>query len=491
MLLASVAGTAAILTRRLGAALIPGVFVLWALDGERWRSAPFYLCGIALPAAAGLWQFAAGSLAPNWAALVMKQELSSYLSHGATLAANLVWRPAAILQYLALYMMPFVVLSSLSLPFSLAGRGGRRLLAGLMVAYAAYRLARLFSSDLVRGPRALFSVHAYMVFAACAVLLPAGWWLLRRSRDHERELFRTWDGRSPRSGVLLLVALGACIGGALLYGRRSLGVGLEMPYLVWYFDDLRVILTAPQRRLLTIVTLAGAVQFAAIFALRWSPGGGRARPAHHETLIDVTTLFILFYILIYYAFMDRYLIAFVPYALIVVGRHLGPWLDRLAWPAAVACVAALVPSAFLARGSFEMLEANWEAAESVHARGVPIDRIRCDMNYTFYSGVFDDTMRGLAEEYRRGGKLAGGGRIMATTGAYIDRWKAERDARASYWVVTGPRDVGGGWEEVGRVPYTNNFLERDFVHIYRLRAGPDCPADAQGVASRPAPPPAR
>ena len=116
MIAASLAASAAILTRQFGVALVAAIVVLWMIDGCDRRRLQFYLIGIVLPLLAASWQYYQGSVSPNWAMKYQMAAQSHYLSTFRLLAGGLVWKPAAMFQYMALYSLPFVLWAAIILP---------------------------------------------------------------------------------------------------------------------------------------------------------------------------------------------------------------------------------------------------------------------------------------------------------------------------------------------------------------------------------------
>jgi hypothetical protein len=115
LLIASIAASAAILTRQFGLALPAGVFSLWALGKDRKGKALFFATGLVLPGAAGIWQLANGLLKPTWVQRQVLHVHANYLTDLTTLLGNFFWRPTIILQYLTLFTLPFMFLAVLSL----------------------------------------------------------------------------------------------------------------------------------------------------------------------------------------------------------------------------------------------------------------------------------------------------------------------------------------------------------------------------------------
>jgi 4-amino-4-deoxy-L-arabinose transferase-like glycosyltransferase len=151
----SLAAAAAILTRQIGIALVLGVVVLWLSGPERRRRLPFFACALVLPALAAAWQTYAILVKPNWAARLTTFEQSQYFAHMGTVVMTAIWRPAVILQYLALFNLPFVVLALVD--------AGRRVLSRTAIG---------------RGNLALFMACGFYVAGALAYghrALDRGW----------------------------------------------------------------------------------------------------------------------------------------------------------------------------------------------------------------------------------------------------------------------------------------------------------------------------
>ncbi|HJT20706.1 MAG TPA: glycosyltransferase family 39 protein, partial [Nitrospira sp.] len=108
MFLASIAASAAILTRQFGVAIPAGVFALWLLRKEHRKQPALFAAGLLLPAIAGAWQLSMGVLAPTKLQWREMHLLSLYFADKTTLLTNTIFRPAIILEYLALFSLPFV-----------------------------------------------------------------------------------------------------------------------------------------------------------------------------------------------------------------------------------------------------------------------------------------------------------------------------------------------------------------------------------------------
>jgi hypothetical protein len=115
MLLGSVASSAAILTRQFGIALPAGLLCVWSLDRDRWRHASLYLVGLALPTVAAAWQLWYSLTAPSWGMRYESHRLALRFGHPGEILTDLLWRPTVILNYLALFSIPFVLLALIEL----------------------------------------------------------------------------------------------------------------------------------------------------------------------------------------------------------------------------------------------------------------------------------------------------------------------------------------------------------------------------------------
>jgi hypothetical protein len=113
MFAASLAASAAILTRQFGAVLIAGMLLVWISSENRRREAGLFAIGVCLPVMALCWQLWMGLGQPTWATRYHFYCQHSYYSH----ARGLIWcsvsRPALILQYVAFFALPFTLLPAM------------------------------------------------------------------------------------------------------------------------------------------------------------------------------------------------------------------------------------------------------------------------------------------------------------------------------------------------------------------------------------------
>lgn len=109
MIVASVAGSIAILTRQFGVAFIGGMLLLWILETCQRRQAPLFLIGIILPVIAAAWQFYQGTQTPQFG---MNYAMVAQLEHFGTLrklVGHIFWRPAIVPQYLVFFSTPLAL----------------------------------------------------------------------------------------------------------------------------------------------------------------------------------------------------------------------------------------------------------------------------------------------------------------------------------------------------------------------------------------------
>jgi hypothetical protein len=110
MFAASLAGSAAILTRQFGAVLIAAALLVWAVSNSRRRNAALWATGVALPLIALGWQLRIGTAQPSGGTRMIFYQLSRYYSQPLGLVKSTVWRGTVILHYIALFVLPFIFL---------------------------------------------------------------------------------------------------------------------------------------------------------------------------------------------------------------------------------------------------------------------------------------------------------------------------------------------------------------------------------------------
>lgn len=276
MLAGAAAGIAAILTRQFGVALLAGLFVVWILGTERTRKMPLFLIGAIPPLGAAVWQFFAGTVAPNWGARYALHSQSVYFADMSTMLANLLWRPTVVLQYLALFSLPFVALALLRLAVeSRAGSADRtRAAIGrrdviILALFAAYIAAGIVYGHIGLGfpwlmpylpwnfeqLRASVLVTGLLTAATSTGAVLLGWIIASRYRNRAG-----WNKVTPPERLIDLVTL-------FLLGQHLIFFKIGDQYLIGLLP-FALIVTA--RHLGTwldrLATATAAVTFAMLLA---------------------------------------------------------------------------------------------------------------------------------------------------------------------------------------------------------------------------------
>jgi Dolichyl-phosphate-mannose-protein mannosyltransferase len=393
MFLGSIAAGVAILTRQFGFVLPAGVFFVWALHKEHRGKVLFYSIGLLLPVLAVLWQLSAGILTPTWIQRQVLYRQGILFANIETLLSNIIWRPAVILHYLALFSLPFVLLASLAFVPEVKQRRSSKL----------------------------------------QVLLPA---------------------------VCALYLLGSVIYGHLAHQRPWI-----LPYIDW--EATLANMSRWPRAALTLVTFAGATLYARMLVLRYSTSHGWEKVGPNERLLDLCTLFLLVEHVIFRTFGDRYLLGFLPFILIVVGRYLGSWLNRWRMVMAMVCLAMLVTSAVWTRGLLVKEEAEWMAAESVRAAGIEPKHIFGNWVWNMYHGATDDYMAEIGDSTP-----------LASNDDLWLRFLPQRREQAQFLTVASVHPPSNEkWELIKEVPYRDSLFRLKHIYVVKRETRVPLPAD--------------
>jgi len=385
LFLASIAACAAILTRQFGLAIPAGVFSLWALSKEARGKVLFYSSGLILPIVAASWQLSSGILTPTWVQRHVLHRQGIFFANIETVLSNILWRPTVILQYLALFSLPFVLIASLAFALEIRQR------------------------------------------------------------------------RSIKVQVLLPAVCAIYIVGGVIYGHFANHLPWFLPYIPW--GDTLAHMSRWQRAGMTLITLAGATLYAYILVLRYSTPHSWGRVPPSERLLDLCTLFLLAEHLIYYTFGDRYLLGFLPFVLIAVGRYLGSCLNRWRIAMTIVCLAMLVISAVWTRGLMAAAEAKWMAAESIRLAGVEPRHIFGSREWNHYHGVYDDYMAEIGDSIK-----------LDSNEDFWLRFYPQRREHSQFLIVASVRPpLNEKWELVREVPYRDSLFR--LQHTYVVKRG--------------------
>lgn len=455
MLVASLVATATILTRQAGIALVGGLFLTWVLDKVRRQQTLFFLTGFVLPAVAGLWQGVSVLLTQNWAVQYLERLESRYIAGLGTLLLDmLLWRPTVILHYLVLFSLPLVLvllLFCVHQVFEVLDASKRRvLLTALMLSgFAVSLLTLLF--DRLRIGRPGFGLEQRLVLTAAILLTVASWWLLRSAKRVRTAFCPVLSRETVRYYALLLGTATAYIVAGMLYGHFLKGHSIFLPYLPWSFEMLRNS-SWLVRGVITLITSLGAVLLLYTLIVRYSGGPGLGTERSSTRLIDFTTVFLLVQQLIFPLLGDRYVLVFLPFTLLVIGRHFGAQLERLHAMVLIACLLTLVFSAMWTRGSLELSEALWKGAEYVRSSGVQASHIYGSWMWIGY--------------YRFQDYLVETGKKDAAD--FFERWLPKQRELAEFR-LTGSLDPPGNgeWYVVADISYRDMWFREQ--HVYAIR----------------------
>ncbi|HEV8002554.1 MAG TPA: glycosyltransferase family 39 protein [Planctomycetaceae bacterium] len=324
----SIAAAATVGTRQFGVAVVAAVGVIWLFDRRRWVNWGSYAVGISLPVLSTAWQLNQGWNHPNWAARFQVYRARNYFASGAFFK-QLPWRPGAILEYLALFLIPLVLLAILG--------WFREVRAGQVPADAAAHRTR----------RPIAALAFWIALFTANVVY--GWKVLGYA-------YHTAD----------------------LRGSHAL-----MPFLPDCYDILEL-MGEPVRWLATIFVVVGAALFARLIVSRWVGLGGGEPTRLALLVLDFTALFLLAISLVFTQFTDNYLVPLVPYAAIAVGKPLENLL--LTWRRAVVacCLVLLTGAAIWTREDLAKDQALWTLSARLHDQGIPPQQIASDWKWFFF-----------------------------------------------------------------------------------------------------------
>jgi hypothetical protein len=413
----SVAAAATVGTRQFGVAVVAAVGLIWLFDRRRWAHWGSYALGVSLPVLAAAWQVNQGLNHPNWAAGFQVYRARNYFASGAFLK-QLPWRPGAVVEYLALFLVPLVLLA-----------------------------ARRF---------------------------------LRESREQLSAQSDSPQRRRPITSLLLWIVIFAC---SVVYGWKVLGYAYHtanfqgshalMPFLPDCYDILEV-MGEPVRWLATIFVIVGAALFARLIVSRCAQLS-RHEPTELAVLVlDFTALFLLAIGLVFNQFTDNYLVPFVPYAAIAVGKPLEMLVLAHRRAVIACCLLLFAGAAIWTREDLAKDEALWTLSVKLHDKGIPPQQIYSDWKWFFFWNFEEAAARGLFHP--------------DTSYAYFfDEWMPPHRDVAEYWVVHELRPPPGErWELVETARYFSVYARgpETFYAVRRIRDERPGRADIDRTAPR-------
>jgi Dolichyl-phosphate-mannose-protein mannosyltransferase len=421
--LAAVAAAASILTRQFGAALLAALGVLWLFDRQRMAHLKYYAIGISLPLLAVAWQLERGLFHSNWAAesVLYRQKLFFERGH---FFRVLPWRPLVLLEYQALWLVPFV------------------LLAGWVALREVAAIGKTPTGDAAEDRRIL----------------------------------------SRRSSLAWLAGLLVLFSAGVVYGSKAFGYGYDssdfhgntalMPFLRHTYDVL-LVLGEPVRWAVTVFVVIGAALFARVLVERyanliWAVPGAVPRAEPRELLLDLTSLFLLGGNLMFFQQWDSYQLPFLPFLAIVLAKRFETLFVSLRVPVVLCCFPLLIGSAIWTREDLAKDDVQWILAERLREAGVPPQSIASSWEWFAYWS-FPDFLR-------KSGQEAGSAipNFLGESG-----WQGRNRRAAEYWIVQDPRPPAGSgetWTIVGEADYFSVYARRR-ERFYAVKRTP-LPQDA-------------
>ena len=327
MALASVAGAAAIGTRQFGVALIAGFFITWLfLEPRRFKKSPLYALGLALPLFMAIWQIRFGTERPSFSQKITLNAQWVYLRDWLGLVRGIFWRPSAILQYLAFFLLPL-------LPFSLA--------------LAWKQWSNVNDAKLYR--------QQWWLLATCTFYITAGLCYRSVLDDH---------------GILM-----PYLAWILRYPGR---LGLLLPSSGKFWLPI------------TVVTYGFAITLTWLLARRYFLDLRTRRISKPEWFVMLCGFAAVGLQLIFVQLHDVYIVAFVPFVAFALSQMSARWPHSSRLLTSIFCLFAVVGYSLLTRANLSNAEANWKAAQIARAAGADPHDIAGNMTWSCYNGAFDE-----------------------------------------------------------------------------------------------------
>ena len=330
MFIGSLASACAIGTRQFGIAIIIGLVLSWLLSRESRPSIRFVLAGLLFPVLAAGAQLYVGSKAPGFTQAYRLIEEHHRLARPASvLLKDVFWRCSVILQYVGMSILPVLPLAAVPGHSVEKRRVGRDLLISAIMTIVA-------SAAII----AALSMTAYFSITARAEALHNGLW-------------------EPLGLYWLLPAQ---LGG--------------MRYVMRILDFCGIVGAS------TLVW-TGVRNLQRLRAFRDLPPG--------KVFLMGTGLGLLVLHLTYSQLNDTYIVAFIPFALLVIAEKLrGDKARRaaLVLSAALSIIVILITGLCL-RGEYSGDFAAWQAAETLVDAGVEPENIDGPRTWAVYHGAYE------------------------------------------------------------------------------------------------------
>jgi hypothetical protein len=235
----------------------------------------------------------------------------------------------------------------------------------------------------------------------------------------------------------------------MAYGWSANGLSWTMPYLPWYFRKAGHPWTWI---IVTMITGIGSVLLGCIYMLAVLKENWCSLPERRH-LLDLVSLFLFAFHLVYFQFADRYLLILLPWSLIVTGQHLQLTMCRVRVITALACCLMLTGSAMWTRGFLSEQEALWTGAETVRLSGRNPEAVYLDACWTWnnYYGRFPAEIQ-PGEAYNP---------YLA-----LKKLSADRAARARFRVRRSQDpSLDGDGNVIATIPYRDFLLRQRYVYV--------------------------
>ena len=248
-----------------------------------------------------------------------------------------------------------------------------------------------------------------------------------------------------------LVICGILIAGAILYNVIVKKDSWTVPYIAFTLQALSQVPVLGW--LVTLVAVPGGLIFGAVIWQRVGTLANWRQLPLEQRFLDVVTLFLLVYHLLFFNLGERYLFVLTPFTLIVVGRYAQPGLKRLQFPFVVAGCIIILLTAIITRFHQSEQAAEWEGSNYALSLGATPLKVfgpwgwYCSYNLSDYLKQNPDP---------------------ADLNYMFDVWLPRRSREADYLVVDNLSGLEGpGWQVVKTVPYTNGLFQPGAVFVVK------------------------
>lgn len=376
MLLASLAASAAIMTRQFGFALVLGGFCIWALNPEHRRNIKLFLVGFSLPIVAIIWHILYSTLTPNWAVYLVKYQQKIYFDNITSVILNIIYRPSIIMQFMALFILPLVLFMFINF-------------------IGEIRTKKISFTKINKTSLSLTIISLYIfinIFFGC---------LINKSCSMQAAILSHYP---------------------------------EMPVFM------------------TLITSVGAILLIRILLVKYNNFRFALIPLKN-IFLDIVTLFLLFFNLIFYQIDVIYLLVFLPYILIVTGQYLRNWLNNYSKITTIMFIIILIFSSLTVRGILESDEAQWKGGQFLISQGIPANQISCDIWQWDLAHKFSDYLKQPNRQYSL---------------SDVYNWRKIQSEKSQFWVINSIDNLPNkNFLLLKKIPYQTVFLKQKYVYVIK------------------------